>query len=117
MNPTNVPTGNTSEAVQQYYHYLYTRFLSNITQNYYIHWDVLLWVLLWVAILAGGFYAYTRYQRTTSADKEPYPVESYNGYIQETNGPVGTFLKLFYIAMFIWLVAMTISNIIVGQVY
>jgi hypothetical protein len=117
MNPPQVPTGDTTQIVQQYYNYLYAHFLGRLTQNYYIHWDTLLWVALWIFILVGGFFAYTRYQRTTRADKEPYAVESYNGYIQETNGPVGTFLTLFYIAMFIWLVAMTVSNLLVGQIY
>jgi hypothetical protein len=117
MNPPNVPTGNTTAVMQQYYHYLYSYFLSGIKQNFYIHWDVLLWVLLWLFVLAGGFYAFTRYQRTTRADKEPYPVESYNGYIQEGNGPMGTFLTLFYIGMFLWLVAKTVTNLLFGQIY
>ncbi len=116
MNP-NVPTGNTTEAVRQYFNYLFQHYLSRINQNYYIHWDTLLWVALWLFILSAGFFAYTRWQRTTRGEKEPYPVESYNGYIQEENGPVGIFLTLFFIAMFVWVLAMTISNLMVGQIY
>ncbi|MFN2198453.1 MAG: hypothetical protein ACK2UW_20195 [Anaerolineales bacterium] len=116
MNP-DVPSGDTPEVVQRYYNYLYQNYLSHLNQNYYIHWDTILWVLLWIVILAGGFYAFTRWQRYTRQQKEPYPVESYNGYIQEGNGPVGPFLTIFFIVMIIWLIAMTISNLLVGQIY
>lgn len=116
MNP-EVPTGQTGEIVRQYYDYLYSHYLQQISQNYYIHWDTLLWVLLWVFALTAAFYAYTRWQRYTRAHDEPYPVESYNGYIEENNGPVGTFLKLFFIGMFIWLVILTILDLTRGQIY
>lgn len=116
MNP-NIPTGNNGEVVHKYYEYLYSNYLGHVAQNYYIHWDTVLWVVLWIFILSAGFFAYTRWQRYTRAEKEPYPVESYNGYIQEGNGPVGTFLTLFFIGMFLWILAMTISNLVVGQIY
>jgi hypothetical protein len=117
MSPDDVPTGDSGDIIRQYYDYLYNHYLSQITQKYYIHWDTLLWVLLWIFILAAFFYAYTRWQRTTHQPKEPYPVESYNGYIEEGNGPVGTFLKLFYIGIFIFLVIMTVLNLLNGQIY
>lgn len=116
MNP-QVPTGNTSEIVHHYYNYLYNYWVNTLTQNYFIHWGTLGWVLLWLFVLAALFYAYTRWQRHTRAPKEPYPVESYNGYIQETNGPVGIFLTFFFIAMFLWLLSRTVLDLIHGQIY
>ncbi|MFN2200728.1 MAG: hypothetical protein ACK2UO_05950 [Caldilineaceae bacterium] len=116
MNP-NVPTGNDSETVRQYFQYLYAHYLSGITQQYYIHWDVIAFVILWIFILVAGFYAYTRWQRYTRASKEPYPVETYNGYIQEGNGPVGLFLRLFFIGMGLWLLATTLHDLLRGQIY
>lgn len=116
MNPA-VPTGDTEETVRQYYNYLYHYWLDRITQNYYIHWDTLAWVVLWLFVLAAGFYAYSRWQRYTHDAKEPYPVESYNGYISETNGGVGLFLTLFFIGMVVWLVVMTILILRNGQLY
>ncbi|GIV78031.1 MAG: hypothetical protein KatS3mg050_2425 [Litorilinea sp.] len=116
MNP-QVPTGHSSEVIRDYYNYMYSYWLDKLDQTYFIHWDTLGWVLLWLFVLAAGFYAYARWQKTTHADQEPYPVETYNGYIQETNGPVGAFLTLFFIGMIIWLVTMTILNIQNGQLY
>ncbi|MEJ2013025.1 MAG: hypothetical protein P8X64_12485 [Anaerolineales bacterium] len=117
MNP-NVPTGSTTEAVQKYYNYLYQIWLNRIGgQQFTIHWDTIAWVALWIFVLVGFFYIYTRWQRHTRSEKEPYPVESYNGYIQESNGPVGPFLKLFYVGMFFWVLIMTILNLANGQIY
>ena len=113
----DVPTGNSGDVVRQYYDYLYSHYLQNLTQNYVIHWDVLAWFLLWLIILGGGLYAVTRWQRRTRAPEEPYPVETYNGYIQEGNGPVGIFLKVFFGTMFIWLLVTTILNLVRGQIY
>jgi hypothetical protein len=116
MNP-DIPTGDSGEIVRQYYDYLYSHYLGQIAQQTGIQEDTLLWVLLWVFVLTALFYAYTRWQRTTHEPKEPYPVESYNGYIEESNGPVGTFLKLFFAGMFIWLVITTILSLLHGQIY
>ena len=113
----DVPTGHSGEVVRQYYDYLYSHHLQNLTQNYVIHLDVLGWFLLWLIILGGGFYAYTRWQRSTHASEEPYPVETYNGYIQEGNGPVGLFLKLFFAGMVMWLLITTILDLTRGQIY
>lgn len=113
----NVPTGHDSETVRRYFEYLYTHYLNGITQQYYIHWDTIGWVVLWIFILAAALFAYSRWQRYTRTTREPYPVETYNGYIQEGNGPVGLFLKLFFAGMVIWLVTTTLLNLIRGQIY
>lgn len=113
----DVPTGNSGEVVRQYYDYLYSHYLQGITQNYFIHWDVLAWVVLWLIVLAGSFYAFTRWQRRTRAPQEPYPVETYNGYIQEGNGPVGLFLTIFFAGMVLWLLVTTVLDLVRGQIY
>ena len=81
MNP-DIPTGNSDQAVQQYFNHLYSYYLDRMQQNYYIHWDILFGVAFWIVVLVAFFFFYTRWQRNTSHRKEPYPVESYNGYIQ-----------------------------------
>jgi hypothetical protein len=116
MNP-DVPTGDSGDIVRQYYDYLYSHYLGQIAQRTGVQEDTLLWVILWIFIFASLFYAYTRWQRTTRQQREPYPVESYNGYIEEGNGPVGTFLTLFFITMFIFLIIMTVLSLMHGQIY
>jgi hypothetical protein len=113
----NVPTGNDTEAISRYYDYLYAHYLEQIRQTDIIHWDTLLWVLFWIVLFAGLLYAYTRWQRSTHAPHEPYPVETYNGYIQEGNGPVGRFLAVFFVVVFLWILATTILSLTRGQIY
>jgi hypothetical protein len=113
----SVPTGGDSATVRQYYDYLYAHYLDGIQQNDVIHWDVLLWVLFWVILLAMLLFAYTRWQRSTHAPHEPYPVETYNGYIQEGNGPVGLFLTIFFVVVFLCILTMTVLNLMRGQIY
>lgn len=117
MNPKAVPSGNTSEVVNQYYDYMYGHYLAQATQTYYIHWDVLAWIGFWVFMLAGIFYIYTRYQHSTHFAREPYPLESYNGYISEANGPVGVFLTFFFLIIGGWLLVTTVLNLLRGQIY
>ncbi|MCA9986159.1 MAG: hypothetical protein KDE09_05630 [Anaerolineales bacterium] len=116
MNP-QVPTGSSGEVVREYYQHLFSHYLNQFRQAYTIHADVLLWFLFWFVILTAGFFAYTRWQRTTRASQEPYPVESYDGHIQEGNGPVGPFLTIFFIAMAIWLIIVTVLDLLNGQIY
>ncbi len=113
----DIPTGSSSEVVRDYFNHLYGQYLLQPTQNYYVHWDTILWFAFWVIMLIALFFFYTRWQRTSQAKKEPYPVESYNGYIQESNGPVGAFLTVFFIVMFVWALIITYMSLTRGQVY
>ena len=115
MDP--VPTGHTSAITKEYFDHLYQQYFLQQTQTYYIHWDILAGVFFWIAILALLLFFYSNWQRSTQTGQEPYPVESYNGFIQETNGRVGPFLTVFFIVMFIWLAIVTIMSLTQGQVY
>jgi hypothetical protein len=53
----NVPTGSNAETVQRYFDYLYSHYLDGITQQFYIHWDTLAWVGLWIFILVVALFA------------------------------------------------------------
>ncbi|MCA9891416.1 MAG: hypothetical protein KC615_00425 [Anaerolineae bacterium] len=115
MDP--VPTGHTSAITQEYFQHLYQQYFAQATQTYYIHWDILVGVFFWIAMLALLLFWYSRWQRTTQTSEEPYPLESYNGFIQEGNGRVGPFLTAFFVIMFTWLAIVTIMSLTQGQIY
>jgi hypothetical protein len=118
MPTLDVPTGDSTQTVQAYYDHLYSHYLAQaFDQSWLLEWGNLLWVLLWLSALTAVFFAYSYWQRTTRAPKEPYPLESYDGHIQEMNGPVGPFLTLFFIGVALWLGLFTILKIMNGQVY
>jgi len=114
----DVPTGDTPQEVQDYYDYLFSHWLS-VTggQTWLIDWGTVFWLGVWIVILAGVFGAYSYWQRYTRAHREPYPLESYDGHIQEMNGPVGPFLWMVFATVFFWAVLLTIVQIRNGQIY
>lgn len=113
----DVPTGDDSSTISDYYDHLYDHYVSQITQTFDINPITLLWWAFYVFVLVTGVYAATRWQRNTRARREPYPVETYNGYISETNGPVGVFLSLFIVGIVAFLIVITVFHLIQGQIY
>src|SRR5581483_4228461 len=111
-----VPTGNTPEIVQQYYQYLLDHYINpvtqNVTPNYFLEGVTLGWVL----IITGLIFIYFRRVRNEKPGKL-YPVETYNGYISESNGGVGVFLLVFFGLVVVWVLWITISNLTQGQLY
>jgi hypothetical protein len=114
---SDVPTGNDGAAVSEYYDYLYNHYVSEINQTYQVNPTTLLWWGVFVVILVGSIYLATRLQRATRSRREPYPVESYNGYITEANGPTGPFLMIVFAGIVVWLLLITIFHLVQGQIY
>lgn len=114
----DVPTGDTPTEVNEYYDYLLHIWLERAGgQTFMINWNNIFWVGLWIFILTATFGVYTFWQRYTRAHREPYPLESYDGHIQEMNGPVGGFLFLIFATVFAWAAILTILRILNGQIY
>ncbi len=111
-----VPSGNTPEAVQAYYQYLLAHYISPVSQNIATNYAIIGVTLGWVAIITGLFFIYFRRVRNEKPS-ELYPVETYNGYISESNGGVGVFLYIFFALVVLWLLYVTVSNLTQGQLY
>ena len=111
-----VPTGDTPEIVQAYYQYLLAHYINPTAQNIATNWFLVAIVLGWTAIGAGLFFVYFRRSRSEKPSRL-YPVETYNGYISESNAGTGVFLYVFFALVVIWLLYVTISNLTQGQLY
>lgn len=111
-----VPTGNTPEIVQAYYEYLLAHYITPTTQNIATNWTIIGLVTGWVIIVTGVIFLYFRRVRSEKPSKL-YPVETYNGYISESNGGTGLFLYIFFSLVVLWLLWVTISNLTQGQLY
>lgn len=111
-----VPTGDTPEIVEQYYQYLLAHYIAPVTQNVTPNWFLIGATLGWVAIISGLGFLYFRRVRNEKPSRL-YPVETYNGYISESNGGVGIFLFVFFGLIVLWLLWTTISNLTQGQLY
>ena len=111
-----VPSGDTPEAVQAYYQYLLAQYISPVSQNIATNWLLVGVTLGWVAIVVGLVFIYFRRVRSEKPGKL-YPVETYNGYISESNAGTGLFLYIFFALVVLWLLYVTISNLTHGQLY
>lgn len=111
-----VPTGDTPEIVQAYYEYLLAHYINPAMQNTGTNWFIVGIVLGWVAIVVGLCFIYFRRSRSEKPSIL-YPVETYNGYISESNAGTGIFLYVFFALVVIWLLYITISNLTFGQLY
>ncbi len=111
-----VPTGNTPEQVQAYYEYLLAQYVNPVTQNVTTNWLLIGVVFGWVTIATALFFIYFRRSRSEKPGKL-YPVETYNGYISESNAGTGLFLYIFFALVVLWLLYVTISNLTRGQLY
>ncbi len=111
-----VPSGNTPEAVEAYYQYLLQHYITPIAQNTAFNWVIVATTLGWVAILAALLFIYFRRVRNEKPSRL-YPVETYNGYISESNAGTGAFLFIFFGLIVLWLLYITVSNLTQGQLY
>jgi hypothetical protein len=111
-----VPTGDTPEVVEQYYQYLLSHYINPIAQNVTPNWPLIAATLGWVAIVFGLVFIYFRRARNEKPSTL-YPVETYNGYISESNAGVGAFLFILFALVVLWLLWITISNLTQGQLY
>lgn len=111
-----VPTGDTPEIVQAYYQYLLAHYINPTVQNTATNWFLVGVVLGWVAIVTGLFFVYFRRVRSEKPSKL-YPVETYNGYISESNAGTGIFLYVFFALVVLWLLYITVGDLTQGQIY
>lgn len=112
----DVPTGNTPEIVQAYYQYLLAHYINPVTQNITPNYFLVGVVFGWVTIVTGLIFLYFRRVRNEKPGRL-YPVETYNGYISESNGGVGMFLLVFFALVVLWVLYVTVSNLTQGQLY
>src|SRR3954466_9399386 len=111
-----VPTGDTPEVVQAYYQYLLAHYINPTAQNIATNWFLVGIVLGWVTIVTGLFFVYFRRSRSEKPSRL-YPVETYNGYISESNADTGIFLYVFFALVVLWLLYITIGDLTQGQIY
>jgi hypothetical protein len=111
-----VPTGNTPEQVQAYYEHLLAQYINPVSQNLATNWLLVGVTLGWVAIVTALFFIYFRRARSEKPSKL-YPVETYNGYISESNAGTGLFLYIFFALVILWVLYTTITNLTQGQLY
>jgi ABC-type multidrug transport system permease subunit len=118
MNP-QIPTGDTSKIVQQYYEYVLTRHLYNIKLNRALHLYVssLQYVYAWAAIMIIFFFLLTySLNRVHRAHGELYQNTNYI-VLTERNGAGSLFTWLIIFFLFLYVIYFGYTSILYGFYY
>lgn len=113
----NVPTGSDDASVLAYYDYLNLQHAGTLTETYNYNWQNFLvtYMMIAAALISLYFFAFAWYARRRSADL--YPVEVFNGFITERNGPVDAFNYGVWTILVIYMIYYTVIQLIYGQIY
>ncbi|MCL5736023.1 MAG: hypothetical protein M1274_10635 [Actinobacteria bacterium] len=114
---TNVPTGSDDASVQAYYDYLSLEHFSTMKETYHFNWQnfTVTWAVIAAALISLYFFAFAWYARRRSGDL--YPVEVYNGFITERNGPIDMFNYAVWAILGIYAIFYMVIQLIYGQIY
>jgi hypothetical protein len=112
-----VPTGSDDKTVEAYYQYLDLRHLQQQTQAYQVNPQTLIitYGVLGGTILVVFTLTWMWYSKRRTDSAGLYPVEVYNGYISERNGPVDVYTYANYAAMLAFSAFYIWWNIAFGQ--
>ncbi len=114
-----VPSGNTGEAVQQYYDYLWSQRLSEITvPQIFIDW----WGPIWFGIFALAMFLTLMFFSMTfnsvhRGRNHLYGAVSFAGQLFERVGPPALFGIFVWTTVGLWGLYYIVSQIIRGQTY
>lgn len=112
-----VPTGSDDASVLAYYDYLNLQHANTLKETYDFRWQnfIVTYTIIAAALISLYFFAFAWYARRRSGDL--YPVEVYNGFITERNGPVDAFNYAVWAIIGIYMVFYTVIQLIYGQIY
>ena len=112
-----VPTGNDDKTVEAYYDYLQLRHLQQQNQTYTVNSLALLitYSVLGAVLLIFSALVWSWYSRRRRDSAGLYPVEVYNGYIAERNGPVDAYTLANYAVMLAFSAFYVWWDIVFGQ--
>ncbi len=111
------PSGSDGETVRAYYDYLFSTYLDRMHQNFSVRPGTFLLIGLFIVVIGGSIAIVAGAQQSSTRSDSPTPVETYDGYISETNGRVGTPLLVAFIGVALWCLVLTAFALMHGQVY
>jgi hypothetical protein len=111
------PTGSDGETVRDYYDYLFSNYLDRMHQTFSVQPGTFLLIGLFIVVIGGSIAVVGCAQQSSTRSESPTPVETYDGYISEGNGRVGTPLLIAFIGVALWCLVLTALALMHGQVY
>ena len=109
-----LPSGDTPQKAQDYYHYLQGHQESLQAPNTWtVRWLDLAWLWGFLAVLAVLIMLWLWQYRTTR--QRIYPVDRFGGYTSELAGPATFFFLVFTVVLVAWAVVLIVGHLVWGQ--
>ena len=102
------PSGSDGETVRAYYDHLFSTYLDRMHQNFSVRPGTFLLIGLFIVVIGGSIAIVAGAQQSSTRSDSPTPVETYDGYISETNAESPPLLVAF-VGVALWCFVLTRS--------
>ena len=111
----SMPSGDSPQTAQQYYHYLQAHQIVPHGRDvtWHVDWTALYWMWGFVIVLAVILFAWVRGYR--SARQVLSPLDTWAGYTTEAAGPASFFFFLLTVVVVVFGGVMVVGHLISGQ--
>ena len=111
-----MPSGESPQHAQQYYHYLQSHQLTmQRAATWHVRWLDLAWLWGFLIVLSLATLLWVWQYRTTRQRTGIYPVDRFGGYTSELAGPATYFFLLLTVVLTAFAVALIVGHIVYGQ--
>ncbi len=113
----SMPSGESPQHAQDYYHYLQSQETVPHGRDvtWHVDWNALAWLWGFVIVLVVILIAWIRQYRSTRQVPGISPLDSWAGYTTEAAGPATTFFFLLTAVIVVFGAVMVIGHLISGQ--
>jgi hypothetical protein len=114
-----MPSGDTPQKAQAYYHYLQGRQLEphGRVSTWHVDWTSLAWEWGFVLVLAAGIVFWIREYRSTHPETGITPLDRWGGFTTEAAGRVPLFFWWFLLVIVGFGAEFVISHLVNGQLF
>ena len=115
----SMPSGESPQHAQQYYHYLQSHqlVLHGRDATWHVDWTSLAWMWGFVVVLAVILLFWIRQYRSTRHPPGIFPVDTWGGYTTEAAGPATTFFFVLTVIVVAFGAEFVIGHLINGQLF
>lgn len=115
----SMPSGESPQHAQQYYHYLQSHQLvpHGRDATWHVDWNSLGWMWGFVIVLSLIILLWIRQYRTTRHRPGISPLDTWAGYTTEAAGPATTYFLVFVLIVLAFGGVMVVGHLVNGQLF
>jgi len=114
-----MPSGDSPQQAQQYYHYLQSHQLvpHGRDATWHVDWTSLGWMWGFVVVLTLIIFLWVRQYRSTRPRGPLFPLDTWAGYTTESASPATTYFFVFMFIVVVFGAVLVIGHLVNGQLF